>query len=74
MKILEPLVTMAWHMLLDIPRWSRFSRVLQISLPRRLLLLPVVVLMSFGARACEMAGMYATLLAPEAMKRWAELN
>lgn len=74
MRALEPLVTMVWHILLDIPRWSRFGKILQISLPRRLVLLPVVVIMSFGARASEMVGMYATLFVPKAMKRWAELN
>lgn len=71
-KVFEPLITMGWHVLLDIPRWFRVSSLLQISPSRRVMLLPVVIAMSVAARTAEMAGMYATLLAPKAMKRWAE--
>jgi glycosyltransferase involved in cell wall biosynthesis len=71
-KVLEPLVTMAWHVLLDQPRWLRFSKLLRIGLLRRWALLPVVAVLSVAANASEMAGMYSTMLAPNAMKRWAE--
>jgi hypothetical protein len=71
-KFLEPLVTMVWHVLLDIPRWFRFGRLLRISLKRCLALVPVVLTMSIAARGAEMVGMYATLLAPKPMKRWVE--
>ena len=73
-KVLEPLVTMAWHIMLDVPRWFRFSRVLGIGALRRWALLPIVMVMSTAARGFEMAGMYSTLLAPQVMKRWAETN
>ncbi len=70
--VLEPLVTMGWHVMLDMRRWFRFSRLLEISSFRRWALLPAVAAMSIVARASEMLGMYATLLAPLAMKQWAE--
>lgn len=63
---------MAWHVLLDQPRWLRFSKLLRIGLLRRWALLPVVAVLSVAANASEMAGMYSTMLAPNAMKRWAE--
>jgi glycosyltransferase involved in cell wall biosynthesis len=71
-KIFEPLVTMVWHVLLNQPRWLRFSKLLRIGLVRRLALLPVVAALSVAANASEMAGIYATMLRPNAMKRWAE--
>jgi len=71
-KWLEPVMTMGWHILLDIPRWFRVSRLLDVHPIRRLLLLPLVVTMSCLARSMEMAGMYWTMAAPEAMRRWAE--
>lgn len=71
-KILEPLVTMGWHVMLDMRRWFRFSPLLEISSFRRWALLPAVAVMSVVARASEMLGMYATLSAPNAMKQWAE--
>ncbi len=70
--IFEPVLTMIWHILLDIPRWFRFTDLLGVSQPRRVLFFPVVLLMSVAAHLSEMAGMYATLLTPHAMKRWAE--
>jgi hypothetical protein len=70
--IFEPLVTMAWHVLLDVPRWFRVSRLLGVNRIRRLTILPVLIALSTAARCAEMAGMYATIMAPTAMKRWAE--
>jgi glycosyltransferase involved in cell wall biosynthesis len=70
--VLEPIITLVWHMLLDIPRWFRISRLLDIHPVRRAWLLPVVVVISCAARTAEMCGMYATMVAPEAMRRWAE--
>jgi glycosyltransferase involved in cell wall biosynthesis len=72
MKFAEPIMTMGWHMLLDIPRWFRVSRLLDIHPVRRVALLPLVVSMSSVARAAEMVGMYVTMVAPERMRRWAE--
>jgi len=70
--IFEPLVTMGWHMLLDIPKWFRFARLLGTSFPYRLACLPLLVLMSAVARSAEMVGMYATMFAPKKMRQWAE--
>lgn len=70
--VLEPIVTMGWHMLLDLPRWVRFSGLLGLRRSRRLLLLPLVVAMSAAARSAEMAGMYCTMAAPNRMRRWAQ--
>ena len=73
-RVLEPALTMLWHVTLDVPRWLRFGRVLGVSAGRRVLLLPVVVVMSLLARGGEMIGMVQTIAAPEAMKRFAESN
>lgn len=72
MAILEPVMTMIWHILLDVPRWFRVSRLLDVHPVRRVVLLPLVIGMSCVARTTEMVGMYGTMLAPEAMRRWAE--
>jgi glycosyltransferase involved in cell wall biosynthesis len=52
---LEPLVTMAWHVLLDVPRWLRFSRCVGVASGRRLRLLPLLFALSIVARGSEMA-------------------
>jgi glycosyltransferase involved in cell wall biosynthesis len=71
-KIFEPLVTLAWHVSLDVPRWFRVSRLLDVHPLRRLLLLPLVLGMSCVARTAEMVGMYCTMLDADRMRRWAE--
>ncbi|MBW4645959.1 MAG: glycosyltransferase [Goleter apudmare HA4340-LM2] len=71
-KILEPLVTMLWHMLLDIPRWFRFNRILGKSLIYSWITMPILIILSAIARGLEMLGMYATILAPNSMKYWSE--
>ena len=71
-KIFEPVLTMMWHILLDVPRWFRVSQLLEIHPVRRVMLLPLVVAMSCAARTAEMAGMYWTMMAPESMRKWAE--
>ena len=68
---LEPLVTWAWHVLLDVPRWLRYSSRLGLPLRRRLGLLGMLVPMSVAARGMECLGMYATMVAPRRMERWA---
>jgi glycosyltransferase involved in cell wall biosynthesis len=72
--LIEPLLTMVWHVLLDVPQWLRFSELLRVPLWRRLMLIPVVIGMSLLARGSEMIGMYQTIAAPAAMKRFAESN
>jgi hypothetical protein len=69
--ILEPPLTAGWHALLDWPRWFVFGRLMGASLARRIALAPVLLAMSALARTTEMAGMYATMVAPERMKRFA---
>ena len=71
-SIFEPLVTMAWHMMLDVPRWFRFAGLLGTGPLFRLGFLPLLILLSATARGAEMAGMYATMMAPEKMRKWAE--
>lgn len=70
----EPLATMTWHMLLDIPQWFRFSRQLGWLWPRRVAYVPWVCLMSLGARSAEACGMYSTIVDPERMRRFALTN
>ncbi|MEM8673184.1 MAG: glycosyltransferase family A protein [Cyanobacteria bacterium P01_G01_bin.67] len=67
--ILEPLVTMIWHILLDIPRWLRFSRHLNRRLFARWGYLPLVLIISTVGRGVEMLGMVATMIAPQQMKK-----
>lgn len=69
-RILEPLVTMVWHMLLDIPKWFRFSSLLNTNWAYRVAMLPVVIVLSAIAHTAEMIGMYSTLIAPQAMEQW----
>jgi glycosyltransferase involved in cell wall biosynthesis len=71
-SIFEPLVTMAWHMMLDVPRWFRFTGILGAGPGYRWGFLPLLVLMSAAARCAEMMGMYATIVAPEKTRKWAE--
>jgi len=72
MKIFEPVMTMMWHILLDVPRWFRFSRLLDMQPVRQMILLPLVLTMSSVARITEMVGMYCTMADAEKMRRWAE--
>jgi len=44
--LLEPALTMAWHVLLDVPQWFRYGRVLEWSLPARLCAVPVLLALS----------------------------
>ncbi|MCP9818840.1 glycosyltransferase family 2 protein [Synechococcus sp. Cruz-9H2] len=69
---LEPIVSMGWHVALDLPRWFRFSRLVGVPMKRRLRLFPLLLSLSLLARASEMVGGYATLISPAAMRRWAE--
>lgn len=70
--LLEPIVTMIWHMLLDMPRWFRFSRLLEMNPLVRVGMFPVVLVLSAVARGAEMLGMYRTIFAPAAIRQWAE--
>jgi len=70
--IFEPLVTMFWHILLDVPRWLRFCKAREIATWKAWLPLPCLVLLSTTARGEEMLGMYSTIFWPEPMTNWAE--
>ena len=69
---LEPLATWGWHVLLDAPRWLRFSRLMGMGVVGRWASLPLALGLSTVARGAECAGMFATMIAPERMRRWAE--
>jgi glycosyltransferase involved in cell wall biosynthesis len=68
---LEGLVTWGWHVLLDVPRWFRYSRGLGLPLRRRIARLPLLVALSVVARGMECLGLYATMIAPKRVERWA---
>jgi glycosyltransferase involved in cell wall biosynthesis len=68
---LEPWVTMGWHMLLDVPRWFRVSRLVPLSPVRRVALLPLLLALSVVARGAEAAGLFRTRWAHAAMAEWA---
>jgi hypothetical protein len=71
---LDALFTPAWHILLDLPKWWRYSRALGLSRPRRLAgFLPLLPL-SAAARSAEAAGMLFTLFAPARARRFAAEN
>lgn len=71
MKIIEPVVLRMALVCRDARHWFRFGRVIGISRSRTILLFPLAVLASFTARAAEMVGMYAALVAPEATEHQA---
>lgn len=63
--LLDPLLTTAWHVVVDLRQWARFSQALGLGWPRRVSLAPVVLVLSLLARAAGLAGMYARLLGSE---------
>jgi glycosyltransferase involved in cell wall biosynthesis len=71
---LEPLATFGWHVVLDLPQWWKFGRLLGHSSVSRALHLPLVLGLSVAARGGEMAGMYMTMFAPRAAQRFAQQN
>ena len=68
----EGVVTLLWHVLLNQPRWLRFGKLRGYGRLHRVALLPVVVMLSLVANGAEMFGIYATMLRPVGMRRWAE--
>jgi glycosyltransferase involved in cell wall biosynthesis len=72
--VFEPLATMVWHMILDVPQWFGFSSRLGWSASAQLAYVPALLLLSLAARASEACGMYATLIAPKRMRRFALTN
>jgi hypothetical protein len=71
---LEPVATSAWHVLLDVPQWWSFGRLLGHSALTRAAYLPLLLLLSVAARGGEMVGMYMTMFAPEKARRFAAQN
>ena len=74
LSVLEPLATMAWHVVLDVPQWFRFTNRMGWSAFGQVAYIPMVLLLSLGARSAEAYGMYATIFAPERMRRFALSN
>jgi hypothetical protein len=70
--LLEPVATMGWHMMLDVPRWFRYSQAAGVPACKAVLVLPLLVLVSAFARGFEMVGMYSTMLSPTKMRKRAE--
>jgi glycosyltransferase involved in cell wall biosynthesis len=68
---LEPLLTAGWHVLLDLTNWLDIERRRKVSRWRRFPYLPMVFALSLCARSGELAGMYATAIAPQKMSRFA---
>ena len=70
----DAIATPVWHVLLDFPRWWRYSGILGQPFATRvaglLLLLPVSML----GRGAEMVGMFGTLFAPAKMREFAAQN
>src|ERR1700722_9147545 len=71
---LEPIATTGWHVLLEAPQWMRFSGRMGWPPYRQLAYIPAVLVLSVGARSAEACGMYATMVAPERMRRFALSN
>ncbi len=71
---IEPLATFGWHVILDVPQWWRFGKLLGYSPLSRALHLPLVLGLSVAARGGELAGMYMTMVAPRAAQRFAQQN
>jgi glycosyltransferase involved in cell wall biosynthesis len=74
LSVFEPLAAMGWHVLLDVPQWFRFTSRIGWSAFDQVAYIPVVLLLSLCARSAEACGMYATMFAPERMRRFAQSN
>ena len=68
----EPVVSFFWNVMLDVPRWFRFSGFLGFSPSRQFVYVPLVICLSSCARLAESIGMFATMLFKEPMRRYAE--
>jgi glycosyltransferase involved in cell wall biosynthesis len=71
---LDAVVTPAWHVILDFPKWWRYSGILGLPLWRRVAGVALVLPLSLLARGGEACGMIATLFAPERMRAFAAEN
>jgi hypothetical protein len=54
------------------PKWFRFNSVLKTSIAYQAFWFPFFVIFSTFAHLSEMLGMYSTMLAPAATRKWAE--
>jgi glycosyltransferase involved in cell wall biosynthesis len=72
--VIEPVLTMFGSIVMDVPQWLRFSTLLGVSQLRRFSLIPIVIMLSSGARFSELVGMYLTWIAPDRMRRFALRN
>jgi glycosyltransferase involved in cell wall biosynthesis len=70
--IFEPLVTYFWHVLLDMPKWFRYNRVISSGPIYTVAWFPLFIGFSAFAHLFEMAGGYATMINPDKVRHWAE--
>jgi glycosyltransferase involved in cell wall biosynthesis len=61
LHLLEPALTMIWHVVLDVPQWFRYSSALGWGMLGQIAALPLLLLFSLLARGSEMIAMYATM-------------
>jgi hypothetical protein len=69
---LAPAVALTAGILRDVPRWFRYTGALGVPLARRVTCVPIAILVSAAAYACQAAGMLGVQLAPEAMRRFSD--
>lgn len=72
LSVAEPVLSFFWNVMLDVPRWFRFSGFLGFPPARQWLYLPLVICLSSFARFAESIGMFATILFKEPMRKFAE--
>lgn len=70
--VLAPLITMAAGLVRGVPRWFRYTGALGVSRLRQVGSVPIVIVMLLAAYACQAAGMYAAMIAPERMRRFSD--
>ena len=72
--VFEPLASAAIAVAGDASRWWRFAGCADFAPLARAATFPVAVGASAIGRSVEMIGMYATMMAPEAMDAWAAVR
>jgi len=68
LHLLEPVLTMIWHVVRDVPQWFRYSRAVGWGIAGQIAALPLLLLFSLLARGSEMIAMYATMANPARME------
>ena len=68
LHLLEPALTMMWHVAHDVPQWFRYSRAVGWGIVGQIAALPLLLVFSLLARGSEMIAMYATMANPARME------